>query len=985
MNKKIAILTIAIIGLIFAWNGGGTTQSNSGDYWAFTTGDQPPQAPIPVTFTPVPDPQTADIYDAYTHRDDYGSVKLDPLTGLPLAFALPDSFWFYGRWYLQGANLYIFPDGFAAFEVDQQAYPSGDLTSPTKPNAVFAPYWTDLLADGSGDQKRMWLAWQPAALGSGGNLIIQWYDVEDASGNTFDFSLSLVLGGQDLIIDEGCGIIFSRHYIDFSYRVGDWGAEDPNATVGIESWDDDPHYYVIVPHEESGEDIIDQDTVIRFYYRKIFNYDLMAYDIIAPDGIVLRYTKYQPIVTVANLGTEVVNSYNVTVTITEIGGDQVYQQSFSRTQLYYYNNPSGEDYIDTIECTPVWDKPGEIGTQYDIKVEVTGYAQDQCEANNVFHDTAKVWCDADYTLEWSFRRYPTYTFYYWRNYKVQGTAYKLPGGAAIVMGGRAVIYYTTGDGKDWHMEVWHHGDPVGCSSNWSGVTEREFSIYVDGKPENPQLWPAWTDVNFEHGDFQWQNVDGKWVSGYPALGEFGVMAWTNDNPTDAGVIDVDPVYPQDDQNISCLGLDDYSYYKQNNFSDNWTAFNGAYGWYPGATFMLEMKTHLALRYPPAPPAYYEKAHDLTVYKVTSPEYDAVSNSCWVVAGEAITPKSWIGNIGREKEETSSTFPIEAFFRAVPDLDDFDTYETNAVIEELGWVGDSADDPDAVEMAFSDWTPEGNCDYVDASLKYEMQYIVKRNKVGPDKTDHCPYNDTMKITATSLWKNDAWMKEAHVYKDEMDGEEVESGEAVPDGTKLYFKCVIANTGSEAEPHDIGGSTARFIAKLEILKDADGSSVYGPSTMTVGDINWRGNQSGEPWEKTIEFPGFWEVPDQETYDIKFTVELDNDLCSKNNSKDIYIGGVAIADIPEHFDLYKISSPTTSALVRYAVPVKTNVDIKVLDVSGRVVNTLVAGIEEPGYKTITWNGTDNRGRKVGSGVYYVKMIAGDYSSVQKVVIMK
>ncbi len=985
--KKVVLCIGIMVTVLFAWNGGGTTQPNSGNYWAFTPGDQPSEAPMPVTFAPVLDPMDADRYDVYTYRDSLGSIKLDPTTGTPIAFSIPDSFWFYGRWYLPGANLYISPDGFAGFDVDK-AYPTGNLEDPTLPNAVMAPYWTDLSADGTGDEKRIWLAWIPSDITSEGTLIIQWYNVEDASGHTFDFSLAMVLGNRWLLYDEGCGVIFSRHYIDFSYREGDWGAEDPDATVGIENHKITPadHYYVKVPHSTGGEDIIGKDTVIRFYYRKIIKYDLMAYDVIAPDGIVLRQTRYEPIVTVANMGTEVVSSYNVTVTITEIGGDVVYQQSFSRSQLYYYHNPSGEDYIDTIECEPLWDKPGEIGTEYEIKVEITGYSEDQCANNNVYAETCRVWCDADYTLQWSFLRYPFYS-YYWSPspYKITGTAYWLPDGAALVMGGSVLITWSYGHGKDWHLEVWHHGDPTGCG--WDQVTEREYSIYGDGKSDSSQTFPNETGVYFKYGEFKWQDVNGEWRSGYKALGEFGVMARVEDPCDDnTAFIYVKYLYSQDNQNISCLSLDDYSRYKPS-ITSPWLTFDGIMETYPYSTFVMGMKTHLALRYPPVPPAYYEKAHDLTVYNVTSPEYNKVNNTCYVVAGEAVTPKAWIGNIGRQKEESTTGSPIEAFFRAVPDDEEwFETYETSAVIDELGWIGDPGDDPDAVEMAFSDWTPEGRCDYGDARLEYDMQYIVKLNKVGPDRTDHCPYNDTLRITAISLWKHDAWMKEIHVYKNEMGGEEVENGEGVPANTKLYFKCVVANTGSTEEPHDIGGSKARFVARLEIVRDNDLAVVFGPCIEPITYLNWRGNPGGEPWETEVEFPDYWIVPDDKSYKIEFKVELDGDKCTKNNAKYLWFSsGVASTDMPKEFALFDITSPAKEAEVRYAVPVNALVNIKVYDVSGRLVRTLVSGEEEAGYKRVVWDGTDNMGRKAGAGVYYVEMMAGDYKAVKKVVMMR
>ena len=988
MKKVIAILTIVLIGVTFAWNGGGTTQPKSGDYWAFTPGDQPPQAPDPDGF-PVPNPDPIGTYHIVNNP---GAVQLAPTTTTPIAYTLPSDvdFWFYGQWYYHGSKLYIYPDGFMAFIIDNLTtpHPTGNLNDPTKPNAVIAPYWTDLSADGTGTDERIYL-WKDNNLNV---LYFEWYKVTEQNDPTeYTFTAALHYGDEGLLVDEGCGVIFSYHFIDFAYAPDgasyNWGHEDPNATIGIENHreTDVDHYYVEIPHVEGGEDIINDGRTIRFYYRKIFNYDLAVADLLAPHNIVLRYTKYAPIFVVENIGTEVVNSYNVSIDITDLtDGSNVYSNSFSRTQLYYIG--SGNDYQDTVVCEPVWDRPQEIGTEYEIKITITGYAEDECVANNTYYDTVKVWCEEEYSYNFDITQ-PGW----WEGYGnwLQAVTYALPDGVALVMGGDVYLNWAGGDDPSQsHLEVWSGDDPTDCG--WDQMTEWKYNAMEhEGYPGTPIT--GWNEVYFQYGPMKWQRMKDdlsgvEWVAGYDALGEHAVIANHNE-VLGEDYTGVQFFFTGEPVGVSCDPIEKLSSPQYAtpapDFNANAGYLNPTFGLYVDNVFSygITMKTHLALWKPPVAPAYFEKAHDLAVTSVLTPE--PIGGKYFVVADESITPQDTISNLGRQKEETSTTYPIQAFFRAVPELEDFDTYETSANIEEIDWIGGTG--AFTKEIAFSDWTPEGNCDVMDASLEYDVQYIVKRNKVGPDKTDHCPYNDTVHLTVTSLWKNDAWMKEVHVYKDQMGGEEVMSGDSVATGTNLYFKCVVANTGSEQEPHDIGGSKARFVAKLQVFKDADGSSVFGPSVQALPDINWRGNTNGDPWEYTLEFPDYWTVPDQETYDVKFSVELDNDLCSKNNAKDVYIGGVATAELPANFELYRIASPAREVTVKYALPVKADVVIKVYDVTGKLVKTLVAGTEDAGYKTVTWNATDSRGRKVSAGVYYVKMLAGDYNNVQKVIIMR
>jgi flagellar hook assembly protein FlgD len=64
---------------------------------------------------------------------------------------------------------------------------------------------------------------------------------------------------------------------------------------------------------------------------------------------------------------------------------------------------------------------------------------------------------------------------------------------------------------------------------------------------------------------------------------------------------------------------------------------------------------------------------------------------------------------------------------------------------------------------------------------------------------------------------------------------------------------------------------------------------------------------------------------------------------------------------------------------------VTIMVYDVSGRVVRTLVDGTQKPGIHSVVWDGSDDRGRRVGAGVYWTQMKTGEYLSTKKVVVLK
>jgi len=62
-----------------------------------------------------------------------------------------------------------------------------------------------------------------------------------------------------------------------------------------------------------------------------------------------------------------------------------------------------------------------------------------------------------------------------------------------------------------------------------------------------------------------------------------------------------------------------------------------------------------------------------------------------------------------------------------------------------------------------------------------------------------------------------------------------------------------------------------------------------------------------------------------------------------------------------------------------------IKIYDVKGRLVSTIAQQNAAKGEQQITWNGTDNRGNSLPSGIYFAKLTSGKQTSTKKLVIIK
>ena len=67
--------------------------------------------------------------------------------------------------------------------------------------------------------------------------------------------------------------------------------------------------------------------------------------------------------------------------------------------------------------------------------------------------------------------------------------------------------------------------------------------------------------------------------------------------------------------------------------------------------------------------------------------------------------------------------------------------------------------------------------------------------------------------------------------------------------------------------------------------------------------------------------------------------------------------------------------------------SLSLKIYDVSGRLVKTLVNQEQPPlqGGYTATWNGTNNAGGDVSSGVYFCRLATRDYVETRKMVLLQ
>lgn len=79
----------------------------------------------------------------------------------------------------------------------------------------------------------------------------------------------------------------------------------------------------------------------------------------------------------------------------------------------------------------------------------------------------------------------------------------------------------------------------------------------------------------------------------------------------------------------------------------------------------------------------------------------------------------------------------------------------------------------------------------------------------------------------------------------------------------------------------------------------------------------------------------------------------------------------------------NPTTA--IKYSIAQDVNVSLVVYDVAGRRVRTLVNEKQRADAYRVTWDGLNDTGERVASGMYFYKLAAGPYTQTKKMMLLK
>lgn len=128
------------------------------------------------------------------------------------------------------------------------------------------------------------------------------------------------------------------------------------------------------------------------------------------------------------------------------------------------------------------------------------------------------------------------------------------------------------------------------------------------------------------------------------------------------------------------------------------------------------------------------------------------------------------------------------------------------------------------------------------------------------------------------------------------------------------------------------------------------------------SWNRIASHSPQPNAVSVAAFSEIS------VTFVVDMDPATMNAETFQE--------ENYPNPFD------PTT--FIRYDLPAPTEVELRIYDVLGKEVKTLIHRHEPAGVKMIEWDATNSAGNPVRCGVYFVKIKAGAFQKTLKMLLI-
>ena len=173
---------------------------------------------------------------------------------------------------------------------------------------------------------------------------------------------------------------------------------------------------------------------------------------------------------------------------------------------------------------------------------------------------------------------------------------------------------------------------------------------------------------------------------------------------------------------------------------------------------------------------------------------------------------------------------------------------------------------------------------------------------------------------------------------------------------------------------GGETPLFLKHTE-----DAGQVTLMNAVINGDA-----ASGDGSVVTVTFKVLREFEDNARFEIADGLVFDPNSLS---NPVVTLGALSVETTPTEFALLQNYpnpfNPETT--IKYNLAEGANVQLRIYNIVGQVVKTMVGERQSAGRYQVRWNGTDDRGVAVSSGIYFYQISAGKFQDVKRLMLLK
>ncbi len=229
---------------------------------------------------------------------------------------------------------------------------------------------------------------------------------------------------------------------------------------------------------------------------------------------------------------------------------------------------------------------------------------------------------------------------------------------------------------------------------------------------------------------------------------------------------------------------------------------------------------------------------------------------------------------------------------------------------------------------------------------------------------------------------------NIYNNDGTGQTKEQEVAL--GTPAVFHIKIENDGANADNIKVTGTGGVSDWTVIYYDDLTGG------TEITGDV------TGGGW-----FTGVLLSDDSKEIRVEVTPAL-----SASGSYEVLVTGTSLNAVPEKKDVVKAITTAEAGIeediaqnmkdysisllfqnpsynrsvIRYSLPERERISLLIYDISGRIVRTLIrAKSQEPGVYTVVWDGCDDNGMRLPSGVYFYQLKTMHSSLTKNMVFMR